>query len=150
MSLNYHSSRRVAARPMVYALEQRALLNAGVPDVKHLAVHAEVASAKLSPTSTFSHAESMTMSRAGVNAAKNHAHDNARRLKELFTETNLVSNVAGMAPNTDPNMQVPGDCPFLRRVHSGFPTRRPASMGRGLRRSIKSATRRFRPAAGRS
>ena len=105
MSLNYHSSRRVAAHPVVYALEQRALLNAGVPDVKHLAVHAEVASAKLSPTSTFSHAESMTMSRAGVNARKNHGHDNARRLKEVFTETNLVSNVAGMAPNTDPNMQ---------------------------------------------
>ncbi len=46
MFKNRPSSRRPHTRPFLNALEERALLNAALPHIKHLAVHAEVSAAK--------------------------------------------------------------------------------------------------------
>ena len=46
MFQNRPSSRRPHMRPSLDALEERALLNAALPHIKHLAVHAEVSAAK--------------------------------------------------------------------------------------------------------
>ncbi len=87
MLQNRRSSHHASVRPTLQALEKRALLNAALPNVKHLAVHAEV-SAERAPE-----------------FLKNHGHGNHKVVRDVYVRTNLVSDIPGMAPNTDPNLQ---------------------------------------------
>ena len=104
MRQNRPSSRHASVRPTLHALEKRVLLNSALPDVKHLAVHAEVSAAGRAAPSTVSDVEHGPRTRA--NFFKDHGHDNHKgRGRDFYVETNLVSDIPGMAPNTDPNLQ---------------------------------------------
>ena len=105
MLQNRPSSRRASVRPSLHALEQRALLNAAMPTVKHLAVHAEISAARRESAPIVPNVESSRVARAHIKVLKKHAHADFQFVKDRFTETNLVSDIQGMAPNTDPNLQ---------------------------------------------
>jgi uncharacterized protein (TIGR03118 family) len=106
MRQNRSSSRHTPMRPTLHALEKRLLLNAALPQVKHLAVHAEVSTAGHAPASKVSDVKRVAKTQAKpVSIEDNSQHNDKGRAKDIYVQTNLVSDIPGMAPNTDPNLQ---------------------------------------------
>jgi len=125
MLQNRPSSRHASVRPTLQALEKRALLNAALPHVKHLAVPAEVSAAKRAPGLIVPNVESSPRARINFEVVKKHGHANLKVVspaqiasghtvrtaagmdpaRDAYVQTNLVSDIPGMAPNTDPNLQ---------------------------------------------
>jgi hypothetical protein len=106
MRLNRRSPRQSPVRPTLHALEKRALLNAALPHVKHLAVHAEVSTAGRAPAPKVSDVERVPKTRANSVSIEDHGqHNDKGRDADIYVQTNLVSDIPGMAPNTDPNLQ---------------------------------------------